>query len=314
MLDSTNDVQTTMDETPMVSEPYGLRDLMALDAKPGAISPAMARHMRDTMHFDRQRPISARNVERLAEEMRRGWFLAGTPIFICVLPDGRQLIVNGNHTLEAVVASGVTVPLTIIRKQVRDVEAAAKAYAVLDIQKTRSWTDTLRAIGHAETIPMAVLVNSAMSFILGGFRDRVEDRQAAASRNLRMAEIPEYKAAAHLLAQCIENAPRSNVKLLRRASVFSVALYTARYQPSAAEECWGGMVRDDGLKANDPRKALLRYLVNHHGTGSGGRRDCVRAAISAWNAGFQNRSLDHCRPSNSAEIRILGTPLHKGGA
>lgn len=307
---------TTRQETPEDAKraPYGLDDLMALEVTTGAVSPAMAKHMRASMHFERQRPISERNVDRLAEEMRRGWFLAGTPIFICVLPDGRQQIVNGNHTLEAVAESGVTIPLVIIRKRVCSMDEAAAAYAVMDIQKTRTWGDTLRAVGYSEEIPMAAHVNAAISIIISGFQDSTAGREAAASRHYRLQIIPEYSKAAQLIANCFDGAPMGSAKLIKRAPIFAVALYTARFQPAAAEEFWRGALMDDGLGKNDPRKALLRYSTNNAVTGTKGRNDAARAAIQAWNAWFDGRTLEYCRPNAAGSIRILGTPMHKGAA
>ena len=293
-------------------EPYGLRDVEALSASVAAISPAMSRVMRDIMHFERQRPISANNVARLAREMKDGTFLAGMPIFICELPDKRCFIVNGNHTLEAIYASGVTVPLVLVRKRVTSMEEAARAYAVLDIQKPRTWGDALRAVGFSDSIPLASLVNAAMTFVIGNFVDSEDDRSRAASRDLRMTMIPEYRAAAHVLADCLNGAPKHSARCLRRASIFSVALYTARYQPSFAAEFWGALVRDDGLKATDPQKALLRYAMNNSGTGSQARRDNVKAAVLAWNAAFRGRPLEYCKPNQVGSIFILGTPMHKG--
>lgn len=291
--------------------PYDLNDLLALSSEHAAVSPAVARHMRDTMHFERQRQITSRHVDRLAQEMRRGWFLAGTPIFICVMPDGRQFIVNGNHTLEAVHASGITLPLTIIRKKVRTFEDVAACYATFDIQKTRTWGDALKAAGVATEIPNATKVVAALALIQSGFWD--QGYTDFTSRRKRLDLLPEYTQAAHLLHVAAEGAPSANQKILHRAAFLGVALYTARYQPTTAEEFWGGMAKDDGLAKNDPRKSLLRFGISNPISGGGTQRLYhAKAAMLAWNAFFEGRTLEHCRPSSMIAPRILGTPLHKG--
>src|SRR5579875_3709638 len=117
------------------ASPYGEADLAALRTEALMVTPAMAKMLRASCHFERQRPINARNVERLAMEMRRGWFITGTPVFMAVLPDGSMRIVNGNHTLEAVQSSGVSIPLAFIYSKVSDIEGAARIYACLDLQK-----------------------------------------------------------------------------------------------------------------------------------------------------------------------------------
>jgi hypothetical protein len=298
----------------VVKEAYGLSDLMGLSVKTAAVSRSMSKHMRETMHFERQRPISARNVQRLGEEMKAGWFLAGTPIFICVLPNGHRLIVNGNHTLEAIIATGVTVPLTIIEKQVATLEEAARVYAVLDLQKTRTWGDTLRATGFAEDLPLAAHVNAGLGLIMGNFGYAQRDARSAQSRNARLQLLPDYIQSARMVAAVVEGAPASSARVVKRAAVMAVALYTTKFQPSAAEEFWGGMAKDDGLKANDPRKALLRYAANNPSAGHGARMLLCKASMAAWNASFEGRTLEYCKPNSMEGVKILGTPLHRGGA
>jgi hypothetical protein len=100
--------------------PYETAAKNAISSETVMMSPQMARTMRAKAHFDRQRPIRQPHVERLKEEMDRGWFLPGTPIWLCVLPSGQEWIINGNHTLEAIGSSDFSVPLTVIRQRVRD--------------------------------------------------------------------------------------------------------------------------------------------------------------------------------------------------
>lgn len=294
-------------------KPYTLEDLNSITITTGAISPAMARHLRDTKHFERQRAINDRNVERLAAEMSRGWFQSGTPIFICQTPDGREFIVNGNHTLEAIHASGVTVPLTMIRRKVRNLEEVAKCYATFDLQRLRTWADTIQATGLSDQLPMARHVVAALSLIQQNFGYQPRDVFLTQSRQLRLGLVPEYVQAAHVLAAALQNAPKAAQRTVRRKAFFAVALYTARYQPAAAAEFWGGMAMDDGLRRDDPRKALLRFAANNTPNAVNSRApEHARAAAAAWNAAFEGRTLEYCRPMTMKDIRILGTPFHKG--
>lgn len=320
MLNSTHDVvgstavarPATARDTTAAREPYGLNDLMALSVSTGAVSPAMAKAMREAMHFERQRPIDQRNVERLAEEMKRGWFLSGTPLFICVLPDGREYLVNGNHTLEAIAASGVTVPLVMIRRRVRDMEEAARCYAVLDLQKTRTWANVIQAAGLGDDLPNSTKVLSALGVILMNFDYRPQDRFMQMSRNMRLEMIPDYTIAAHALHDAMKGGTSAGFRCITRAAIMAVALYTMRYQPSLGAEFWGALAADDGLKQTDPRKALLRFSQNNPSGGSSSRVLQSKAAMLAWNAFFEGRALEYCKPQQMGAMRILGTPWHKG--
>lgn len=298
--------------SPPSPQPYGLDDLMGISATTGAISPTMARTMRETMHFERQRAINARNVTRLAEEMKRGWFLAGTPVFICVLPNKQQVIVNGNHTLEAVAESGVTIPLTMIRKQVRDMEDAARVYATFDLQKMRTWQDSLQAKGFRDDLPMPNSVLPALGVIMQKFAPNGQDAFANNSREARFAMIPDYRTAVSVIASALSGAPAKGQRIVKRAAFLAVALYTAKYQPSVAIEFWGGLAKDDGLRKGDPRKALANFATDNPSSGAGNRPRDAKAAMLAWNANFTGRQLDFCRPSSYANPAILGTPCHKG--
>lgn len=275
------------------------------------VTPQYARYLRDSAHFERQRNISETNVERLAREMAAGRFTPGTQVYLAVLPDGTERVLNGNHTLEAVAESGVPQVLTITRKKVRDLDEAGAIYAVFDIQKIRSWRDSLRAVGAGDDIPLASQVLSAIGVIEQKFGFlSIRD----ASRLVRISKLEDYKAAASVIADAIYGGQSDAVKFVKRAAIFAVALETARSQPSAASEFWGRVAHDNGLKKGNPEKALLSWLRNSSSTGSNEatRREHAKAAASAWNAFFRQKSLDHVKPNQILRFTLLGTTWADG--
>lgn len=292
--------------------PYPTADVKRLRSEVVVVDPAMAKTLRSSCHFERQRPINARNVERLAVEMRRGWFIPGTPIFFAVLPDGSMRIVNGNHTLEAVSEADVSLPLVFIYARVDDIEGAARIYASMDLQKMRTWSNALQALGLSGEVPMSNYVLPAIGILMAGFKADQTNVEATSSRTARFGKVDEYKEAAALLHASWTSAPLTNQRLLRRAAFMAVALETARYQPSTAVEFWGGAAKDDGLAANDPRKALLRYATNNKAMGAGERNSHCKAAGLAWNAFFAQRKLEVCKPNAMGDFRLSGTPWHNG--
>lgn len=286
---------------------YGDRQFRALGAETVVVAPDLAKKLRATCHFERQRPISQDHVARLASEMKLGWFLAGTPIWFCVLPDGKEIIVNGNHTLEAVAASGVSLPLTFIKQRVVDIEEAAQSYACFDIQRSRTWMQAAQAVGIDAEMPMTKWGLAATGYIVNDFKDaNGTDAATTQSRRLRFDAIKEYRGALTLLHGLLAGIPSANQQIMRRAGTLAVAMAAARYQPAAAEEFWGGLVKDDGLKIGDPRRTLLRYLTNNKVAGA--RRDILLASALAWNAHFERRQLEAVKPGQMRIFRILGTP------
>lgn len=289
------------------SNPYDERSMDALRVEIQWIDAKMARHLRDTCAFEWQRKISDRNVARLAAEMKKGWFVAGTPITVAVLPDNSMRLLNGNHTMEAIHASGVSVPLTFIYSRVRDLHEAGKIYATLDIQRVRTWADSLQATGKGD-FPLGQKAMSAIGLVMQDFVFTASNMDANASRNARFEVMEDYRVAASIIEKALNGAPAINRRIMSRAAILSVALATARYQPSTAAEFWHTAAFDDGLSRNDPRKALLTYGMNNRSRSGTDNNVHSRAAALAWNAYFEGRALEYCKPNQTQEFRLLGTP------
>jgi hypothetical protein len=306
--------------------PYTRADLFSFRVEPVMVDPKLARHLRDTCHFERQRNVDPKNVNRLMYEILNRTFIGGTPIFTCVLPDGSMRLVNGNHTLEAIAKANVSVPLTFIYKHVKDLDEVGHIYSVLDLQKTRTWNDAIRATGIGEETPMARLVNVSLVFIASGFKPS-KDNPVIRSRAAMLGGLfPEYKETAQLLDKCFAGASGNNKRILLRAPILAVALYTTKHQPSEALKFWRETVMDDGLKIGHPGKALLSYGRNTPAAGTttvgkseDGTRERrpnrighLRAAALAWNAAYEGREIEKCQPWHMGQFRLLGTPWHDG--
>lgn len=275
------------------------------------VTPDRAREMRDTCNFDRQRKISAANVSRLSDEMKAGQFTPGTQIYICRLPDMTMLIVNGNHTLEAVHDSGAPQVLTVTIKDVESIEEAGRIYAVFDVHKARTWLDSLKAVSSPEdNITNASKLLSAVGVI----ETRFGLDRAPQSRIGRISRLPVYQEAGDTLFRAISGFGGDPGKFIRRAPVMAVALETARYQPSLAAEFWRSFAADEGLATGAPEKALLNYLRNNKLATAGGRGVTLqsRAAALAWNAAYRGDSVKCVRPEAMTGFYLLGTPLASG--
>lgn len=271
------------------------------------ITPSQARWMRDNCHFERQRNISAQNVDRLAREMVAGRFTPGTQVYICVLPSSRELIINGNHTLEAISKSGVPQRLTVTRHHVADMDEAGRVYAVFDLQKNRTWGDSLRASGAGYGVPHPTVILSAIGMIMSGFAPW---KNTGASRLTRIDRMEEYKPAAILWGETVGRAPRPIHNMLKRVGIASVALETLRYQPNKAYDFWYRTAQDNGLTVGMPERTLLAWMRSAKQGGSAGQWQVTQsmAAALAWNAFFQGRDLKLIKTASMDKIYILGTP------
>lgn len=275
-------------------------------------TPELARHLRGTCHFPRQREISVDNINRLVMERNHNRFIEGTQIFFAVLPDGHSYILNGNHTLEMVAASSFPTELTFTYSNVADMNEASRLYGRFDLQRVRSWRVQLTAAGLDVGVSYDWQARSgaALACLIRGFKrvsSGTEPTLAARSVDNRLNLILEYKEAISLLTTATHGRKRNAYTILRRAPVLAVALETFRYQPLAAEEFWGEFARDDGLQNGQPAKSLLDYLRDRPVNGSNSEFQ-ARACIQAWNFFFKGDVLQLCKPSVMKPPIILGTP------
>lgn len=268
---------------------------------------SLAQRWRVEKHFERQRPLSPGNTARLAVEMRAGRFLPGTQIYLCVLPDGSEYIVNGNHTLEAIIASGLSQILDVIRLEVSDIDEAGMIYSAFDQHKKRTLGDSMRAHGIDIQFSAKSRLGAALSFILQGF-EHDKWRSIPHASIIRLLE--DYKVAAETFQRLRLGGTSECTRILQRAPVMAIALETLRYQPSLAEDFWHGVAHDDGLKEGMPERALLHFFRNSKFSQSRGY--WARAAILAWNAKFRGESCQMLKVDFFKNVMILGTPHDKG--
>lgn len=273
------------------------------------VTPKWALKWLKECQFERQRAIDPQNVSRLAYEMSNGRFIQGTQIYFCILPDGSEALVNGNHTLNAVVKSGTSQWLTITHRPVKDLEEAGRIYAVFDTQKNRSLTAGLKAIGKANDIPYSARVLGAIGIIQAGFSAGTTNSVA---RLDRLDGLEEYREQAVLFSQLLHKAPKNSSAILMRASILSVILETLKHQPSLAYEFWGRVASDNGLTEGMPERAILNWARNSVATGEVARGEHIKAAALAWNASFRGEQISRVQPRRMGSFFILGTPYASG--
>lgn len=273
------------------------------------VTPEKARHLRDTAHFERQRTINQKNVQRLATEILAGRLTDGTQIYLCELPNGDLRIANGNHTLEAVYLAGKPQLLTMTTKKVKDLDEVGLIYAVFDIQKPRTWMDSAKAMGVDQEMPNTQKILSAVRLIQSGFV--VSSNRASVHETLE--NVHSYQEEAIRFDELKKRSMSDSGRLITRAGVLAIILETLRYQPSLAYEFWTDVAEDDGLGNGDPAKALLNWLRRQTGaSGGGSQREHILAAAQAWNDKFKDQERQIIRVSKTNSFYLLGTPHDRG--
>jgi hypothetical protein len=268
-------------------------------------------------NYANQRPHSKSHTLVLAEAMRRGEFREFTSIDFAVL-DGVPHLINGQHTLRAVVSAKKPIWLSIHFHKVdssRDIEAL---YSKYDIGRTRSLRDAMGVIG--EELGFTVKERDALAVAVGwinlGFRmysgkdDPVRIFEAK-DFELKKSLMRDWAVEASRFFGCIKTAPGFNKALYFRGAVLAVALITLRYNEEKAVEFWSGSALDDGLRNGDPRKALINWLRNNP-VGKAPHMQ-HRAVMACWNSWFKEKSLTKVYPDAGSSLTILGSPIEISG-
>ncbi len=279
------------------------------------VNKTVAKHLLATSTFPLQRPLSDRNIIRLADEMRRGWYIQGTPLFFAVLPNKEQYLLNGHHSLEAVAETGVTMPFTAIYHPVKDMAEAGHLYSRFDIHKRRTWGDAFRAAGFESkvTFDMGWLARfgSAVRAIVASFEHPRAEDPLLSSREAMLSIAESYLpyGESYVDSMAFKHGRHSNY--WRRAHVMAVGLELFKYQPKEAAKFFRGASGDSGLERTDPRKVLLQYLHDNSSYSSTDQKNMSIAVMLCWNAWHGKRDMAMLKVNAVSEFRLAGTPWKK---
>lgn len=282
------------------------------------ITPEIAEDILSSSIMEYQRPLRKGHVKFLAKEIKAGRFGTNT-ISICENGKGEQYLVNGQHTLRAIIEAETPLLLTVEIYKVSSVEQVMDIYSLIDKPIKRTRTDTFRVHKLEEELGLSrTFVDRyarASFYILNNFKrtnaENVDDKELIGF--MRDWLIP---AKAYLTA--IESCDGLRIAM-ERTDVLTVGLITSKYSEKAFD-FWNLVVTDDGLRSGDPRKILRKWLEETGRKGGGSSRKqrqvetqtALRCLISAWNAYIEGREMKLIRILNSSlPFTILDTPYIK---
>lgn len=280
------------------------------------ITRTLAEQMITDASYTGQRPLRERHYKHLAAEMLAGRFTtAEIKIAKVIGQRGRTVLINGQHTLWAVVESGKPIRLPVMTYHVEDAELP-KLYSSLDIGLKRNTTDWFHAHGVSEKLGIdnARQINalaSALRFIEAGFLVP----HAEISQELLVESILEWGPTMKFYSEVCAGSDLT--KALYRRDILSVALVTCQHAPTQAAEFWGGVSLDDGVRLNDPRKTLRKWIAATYQRDSKGMKGMLsehgaRCVATAWNSGYDHTDLKLIRVIDARRPMVLkGTP-YKG--
>jgi len=285
------------------------------------VTPEMALEILSQSDHEYQRPLRKPRVDFLVKEIKAGNFLSNT-IALCQNGSDKKYLVNGQHTLNAIFESGVSLVLPVQTFHVQNKDEIASVYARIDKQQKRTRGDTFRAYGMEEKLGMTyTAVNrygACAYFMLNNLKGSAE--KALISEFEVIEFMTDWNQYAKQFFTSIEMSNTLRIPLERK-EVFAVGLITSRYS-KRADEFWHYVATDDGLRVGDPRKTLRNWLIDTgiSGGNTGQSRkkrvirtsESIRCVVIAWNAFLEGRQLKVLSIKNpSLPFTINDTPYKK---
>lgn len=272
------------------------------------ITPEAAQSILDSCHYDRQRNLKKSNVIFLRKQMEAGKFLPTTTLTMDVRKTSVGLV-DGRHRLTAVVESETTQGfwLQFLCAPI----ARAEVYTTIDTGVARTNYDGMIALGTFDDYSFG---SSRMSSIVAAVRRIYAGMLSSDREKLTATEtsdlVREWVKVSEVFHDHTSGGTLSN--RLRSSKIMAVGLLTTRFQPERSEEFWRGVSADDGLAKDDPRKHLIRQLVDRSSPlrSISGSHDKWSALYMAkcWNLFWANEAKSRIIIDTSSDIILDGTP------
>jgi hypothetical protein len=271
-----------------------------LDRKMQRITPKVAAEMfeanaGDNRH-DAQRPLNQTRVDAIRSKIESGLFRHGE-IALAVNSDGVKRLMNGQHTLKAVVDSGVAIQAVVENYHCETPEDFSLLFRQFDpAWSSRTMADMARieakALGVEWQDAVVQLTLAAAALNKNGSRPgRVHADQ-------RTELLKDYMKHGQWLSEILYG-NSDNTRFLRRRGVVAAMFRSFDACRSDASKFWCAVRDGEMLRKNQPEYQLRRFLMEHAARrvpfGSSGRvvkdHEFLCRSANAWNAFRRNETL-----------------------
>jgi hypothetical protein len=277
------------------------------------IDATLARRILAERTYARQRPIQKPSVEVWAAMIERGEFAGDRQIWFGVLR-GRLHLIDGQHRLQGVARSGASAAFQVMLLPLNSMEELHDAYIMFDrVGRKRTTSEVLNSLDVAARYGLqrgtTLAVFQAALLLHFQFRPPHYNADPVATRDdhARLRYVEPWWELAGEYERVLQLAHRGVRRRLLNPQIMAVALATLKHQREKALDFWEGAAADDGLKRGDARKALLNWLSDRKIDTV--KLDAAVAASLAWNAWYENRSIETLRTGVREYVRLAGTPF-----
>ena len=283
------------------------------------IGPDEARTWLSEYYYPGQRHLTEGRVNLYRSEMGQGLWRVSELRF-AELPDGRRFLMNGYTRLHALLQYGGAQPFTLTVVDVKDMREAADEYATLDAHRIRQTKDLLKGHDLDEVVGFPITdqdkVCRTAGVVASGF-GRSSSLRLARTIQFRLPYLLEWAAYARILFEAVKPHQWGDPVALRiyNVPILSVALVTCRFQPLKAQEFWGSIAADDGLRRHQPNRMMRDFLATLSTSSVREYPAMERRVAACWNAHMEQRPMAFVkvqagRDGEWAPINLLGTPYN----
>ncbi len=264
------------------------------------------------------RAVREAHVNYLAKEMARGMFGSATIAFADCKENGRRFIVNGNHTLRAIVRSGVTLYLTVEHNECDTMDQVRHLYATYDKNLLRGRADSLRAYRAGEVLGITqtdvAALSAGVAFILQDFGKFGGGQGGRIPDDVLLREMKQWIAPFGQLLVAVGAASTGpwHRRIIRRRAVLAVALITMRYQHERAFTFWQSVVTAEGVSRHSPalrlRDFLMEMALESGGAVGLNSNEIATTVAYCWNKHYKNERIVQMKVSYDKPLEIAGAP------
>jgi len=217
--------------------------------------------------YERQRPTRDHHIEFLFHLMKIGRFRPGSEIALARLGE-RYYIVNGMHTLSAIIRLDSPLWITLTTYHVTSMDEVDALYNTFDRQMPRTARDMLKAYGFADHASLTQregeVLYSAMRPLLSGFvysaaRARKDLGYLRDQELLYIAALQWIKDAAQF-CEDIRSAKKPWHAFLLRQPLMAMAIVQYHFQPGMAETFWEHVALENHASPNHPTRLLAKWF------------------------------------------------------
>lgn len=261
------------------------------------ITPQLATILLTFNTYIGQKKLQRKKIDEYAWKMTDGLFCLGHLAF-AKCPDGRWVIINGQHQLEAIVKSGVTVRVSIETFECDTNRDVSILYMQYDAH-ARSQTDYITAycrgsgIEWQEDIPIAKMVVGG-----GAQKNKCQGMEKTEKVKILIDEFVKHGEFVYLI---IRTKTGGAIKHMTKAAIICTMLELWEKNPKLAEIFFEGL-RHGGFGAGHPITQLYLFLNTHiltQGTVKTHSNDkmvitndqCRWVIYQAWNAFVSGKTI-----------------------